>query len=249
MSDQGDAIDNRIGASSGLAALPRLASGGLPDAIYVALRTAITTGALSPGQRLPQLELARQFGTSQAPVREALSRLANEGLVLLQPNRGASVVLLATEEIEEVYSLRSELESWAVRRFARCGTPADLAVLRAAIEHMQRAAAGDDQAAFIEGDRSFHRALCEASGSQLLLQLWRLVDDRVRGMMSVANTLYERGLDHVAAMHAPILDALEQGDTRRAEALIREHMHQVWDQIASKLGDVPAATPTPSSAD
>jgi DNA-binding GntR family transcriptional regulator len=229
-----------------LGRLPRLTGGSLPDAIHAALRDAITIGGLAPGERLRQLDLARHFGTSQAPVREALVRLANEGLVVLSPNRGATVVQLSADEVEQVYSLRAELESWAVHRFLRCAAPAQLHELGGAIEAMQTAAVHNDQVAFVDADRRFHRTLCEGSASELLVELWKHVDSRARGMMSVANALYERGLADVAAMHPPILDALKQRDADRAEALIRNHMHRVWDEIARNLSQ---GTPTASSQD
>ncbi len=221
--------------ASGIGALPPVREGGLQEAIYTTLREAITSGTLAPGERLRQLDLARQFGTSQAPVREALQRLTQEGLAVSLPNRGTAVARLSVDEIEEVYVLRAELESLAVRRFIQHATRTDLQKLRRAVKAMQTASRREDQVSFVEADARFHRIICEGSGSALLLQLWMPVDSRVRGMMSVANALFERGLPFVADMHVPILAAIEERDAARADALIREHMHRVWDEIAGKL--------------
>lgn len=221
--------------ATGIRSLPRLRGAGLQEEIYQALRQAILRGALPPGERLRELSLARQFGTSQTPVREALRRLGQEGLVTTFPHRGTFVTRLSPAEVEEVYSLRAELESWAARRFVERAAPADLEALRGHLAAMRAAAARGDPAGVVEADLWFHRALCEGSGSALLVQLWTLIDGRVRGMMPVANLLYAGGLQQVAEIHGPILEALQAGDAAAAEARIRQHMHFVWTEARDKL--------------
>lgn len=195
--------------------------------VYARLRAAILSGALAPGARLTELDLARQFGTSQAPIREALRRLEQEGLVRAFPRRGTYVTRLTAPEIEEVYSLRAELEAYAVRRYIERADRDALALPRRLLAELRDAAARDDQAALVEADLRFHRALCDGAGNDLLGQVWSLIDGRVRGMMAVGDLL-SGDLRRIAELHLPLVAAIEARDTTRAEALIREHLRTIW---------------------
>jgi DNA-binding GntR family transcriptional regulator len=208
---------------------------GLQERIYSALRENIVTGNVAPGARLRELDLAAQFGTSQTPVREALRRLAQEGLVISYPRRGSYVAKLSVSEIEDVYSLRGELESWAVRRFVARAKASDFEQLRRHLDGMRQAAAANNPRAFVKADVRFHQKICTGSGSELLTQLWTFVDGRVRGMMLVANALVEPGLSYVAELHEPLLKAIEMRDAETAVALVHDHMHHVWDEIKDKI--------------
>ena len=208
---------------------------GLQQRIYSALRSDIVTGKLVPGARLRELDLAAQFGTSQTPVREALRRLAQDGLVMTYPRRGSYVTKLSMGEIEDTYSLRAELESWAVRRFVARAGASDIEQLRRYLDGMRQAAAANSAHAFVRSDIRFHHKICTGSGSELVTQLWSFLDGRVRGMMLVANALVEPGLSYVAELHEPLLRAIEMRDADGAVALVHDHMHHVWDQIKGRI--------------
>lgn len=195
--------------------------------IYDRLRAAILSGALAPGARLTELGLARQFGTSQAPVREALRRLEQEGLARAFPRRGTYVTRLSAEEVEEVYSLRAELEAYAVRRYIERADSEALTLPRRLLAELREAAARDDQAAFVEVDLRFHRALCDGPGSALLGQVWSLIDGRVRGMMAVGDLL-SGDLHRIAELHLPLVEAIEARDAPRAATLLRDHLRATW---------------------
>jgi DNA-binding GntR family transcriptional regulator len=216
--------------------LPPLRTGRLQDSIYSSLREGIMGGLLAPGAHLRQVELANHFGTSQAPVREALQRLTQEGLVVTMAHKGSFVAQLSMTEVEEVYSLRAELESWAVRRLIDRLTDAHLAALREQIAAMDRAAAVDDGPSVSEADARFHGIICRGAESTLLLQVWEPMDSRVRGMMSIANALFDKGLTTVGPSHFPIVEALELRDTELAVVRIHEHMQAAWNRIRASLG-------------
>lgn len=205
----------------------RLASPSRQQEAYERLKAAILAGALAPGARLTELDLARQFGTSQAPIREALRRLEPEGLVRAFPRRGTYVTRLTAREIEEVYSLRAELEAYAVRRYIERADSDALALPRRLFVELRDAAARDDQAAVVETDIRFHRALCDGAGNALLGQVWALIDGRVRGMMAVGDLL-SGDLRRIAQLHLPLVEAIEARDAARAETLIREHLRAIW---------------------
>lgn len=195
--------------------------------VYDRLRAAILSGALAPGARLTELGLARQFGTSQAPVREALRRLEQEGLARAFPRRGTYVTRLTREEVEEVYSLRAELEAYAVRRYIERADPDALARPRQLLGALREAARRDDQPALVEADLRFHRALCDGAGNALLSQVWSPIDGRVRGMMAVGDLL-TGDLARIAELHLPLVEAIEARDAPRAEAALREHLRAIW---------------------
>jgi DNA-binding GntR family transcriptional regulator len=216
--------------------LPPLQTGRLQDSIYNSLRGGIMGGLLAPGSHLRQVELANHFGTSQAPVREALQRLTQEGLVVTMAHKGSFVAQLSMTEVEEVYSLRAELESWAVRRLVTRLTDQHIAALRQQISDMDRAAEVDDGPAVSEADARFHAVICRGAESTLLLQVWEPMDSRVRGMMSIANALFDKGLATVGPSHYPIVEALERRDTDLAVQRIHEHMQNAWQRIEVSLG-------------
>lgn len=195
--------------------------------IYQRLKSAILAGVLAPGARLTELDLARQFGTSQAPVREALRRLEQEGLVRAFPRRGTYVTRLTSREVEEVYSLRAELEAYAVRRYIERADSDAMALPRRLLGELRDAAARDDQPALVETDLRFHRALCDGAGNALLRQVWSLIDARVRGMMAVGDLL-TGDLRRIAELHVPLVEAIEARDAALAETLIREHLRTIW---------------------
>jgi DNA-binding GntR family transcriptional regulator len=135
------------------------------------LRSEILSGTLAPGERLVEEQLTRRFGTSRAPLREALRLLGEQGLVEHLPRRGVRVAELSERDIEELFSLRGVLEEFAVRTAFGGGALPDLGGLRAAVEDMERAAgegAGLEQAASARAGRlpRYARALQPAHGQE-----------------------------------------------------------------------------------
>lgn len=208
----------------------------LHDEVYATLRSLITSGQLQPGDRIIELEVARQLNTSQAPVREALRRLQQEGLVISFNHKGTFVATISEDEIWEVYTLRSFLESFAIRQAVVNATPADLDDLDRRIKAMRTAAEAGDQVTLIDHDMHFHERICQLSGHKTLLQIWLIIDAKTRGFISVTNRLFFNQLVEVAESHWPILEAFQRRDPALAEQRIREHMYTVWNRIRSQTG-------------
>jgi DNA-binding GntR family transcriptional regulator len=138
------------------------------------LRRMILDGGLLPGARLGEVELAEQFGVSRTPVREALRRLAAEGLVELLPNRGARVTQWTPQDLEEIYELRALLESHASRRAASRVTMNDVDALEGLCEEMDACAVdGSDDALdrLAELNGAFHQRIVDAADSPRLTAL------------------------------------------------------------------------------
>jgi Transcriptional regulators len=135
-----------------------------------ALRTAVITGELAPGTLHSVQTLATQLGVSRTPVREALIKLAQHGMVRFERNRGVRILQTSLHDLEEVFALRLLLEVPATRRACQLLDAAGRKELRRVYRAMERAVEADDEFKLWEHDRRFHRALLEASGNSRLAE-------------------------------------------------------------------------------
>jgi DNA-binding GntR family transcriptional regulator len=154
---------------------PPRAQGG--PTILAALRQSIISGALAPGMLLRQTELAEEFGTSRIPVREALNSLQAEGLVQIEPNRGAYVTTLSADELREIFDLRVMLETEALRRAVPLHSERTLRRVEAVQHELD---AETVPAEWVRLDRAFHDALYEPSGRPRTLQMIAALRDSVQ---------------------------------------------------------------------
>ncbi len=211
----------------------RAAGGGLEAASLVELavrrlRSEILSGALAPGERLVEEQLTRRFGTSRAPLREALRLLGEQGLVEHLPRRGVRVAELSARDVDELFSLRDVLEQFAVREALATGAgpaPGPLAVLGATVEHMERAAtAGDalDQAA---AHRDFHLALIALAGHYHLLRAYEPVLMRLQLCMAtnLRREAQARSPGEGPRRHRRLYDAIAGGDLNLVLAELERH--------------------------
>ena len=219
---------------------PPTAGGRLPiasvvDQVYLATRARIMDGTLRRGSRIHQEDLADELGVSRTPVREALRRLAAEGLVEMHTNRGARVADVGRDDMNAAYQARLVIEPGAARLAARLVPPRPLARMRAAVTAQRRAI--PHVARSFEANREFHLALVDASGNPFLLQL----ADRL-WVTRIGEAIYERqsetpermGLD--ADEHEQILLAIDDGNGRRAESLTRRHLAEAMQRSRDILG-------------
>jgi len=190
------------------------------DSIAAALRSMIAQGQLPDGARLVERDLAARFEVSRIPLREAIQRLAAEGLVELQRNRGAAVRTLAPADIAEIYSLRKLLEGDAIHRAVQHMDHETLA--RAALVHrlLGEASTADKQG---ELNREFHALLYAPCGNQRQLKTIAELRAQVERYERLQTTL----LADTAAFqheHAAILHACRAGDAKRARMMTIEHL-------------------------
>jgi DNA-binding GntR family transcriptional regulator len=139
------------------------------EAVVEALREAIVDGAYAPGQRLHQQDLAKTYGCSVIPIREALHQLAAEGFVVLDPQRGARVATFNARMLEEIFEVRMALEQIALRRAADRMTPAAAQGARRILDQMERA--GVAPAEWVHLDWEFHDCLCACADQEFLRKL------------------------------------------------------------------------------
>ncbi len=209
--------------------LPRVPQDSRRQRVADILREAIISGELRPGDRLVELELSAQLGTSRGPIREALRQLEQEGLVVSQAYRGTMVAEISQEEIEQVLvPTRLVIERFAFRIAMPLLTEADFAALRSFVGEMRAAADADDAEAMADADLRFHELVIERSGQTHCLQLWRTIQPRVRAYFRRDAPGHA---DHyaVAEQHAGLIETLASGDADRLAAAVDEHIHTHLD--------------------
>lgn len=221
----------------------------LVDQVYRALLDAISAGALAPGQRVTQEELAERLSVSRQPVMQALRLLKRDGFVQDAPlagnagrSRGLQVTPLDADRIAQVYEVRGALDTLAARLAAERRARIDPAL----IEQGRNAVNAGDIKAMIDADLAFHRALYQASGNPLIEQSALLHWHHIRRAMGEA-LRHDSLRDPVWDEHAAIAQAVALGDATRAEALMREHSHQASVYLGP-LAAGSAATPSPNNS-
>jgi DNA-binding GntR family transcriptional regulator len=204
----------------------------LRDQIKDALLQRILQGTYAPGDRIVEIRVAREFGVSQAPVREALRELEILRLIESEPFRGARVRGVRPEEIAETYPVRAALEEVAARSAAP-RLAGRVKPLADALEGMRAAAADGDLHRFAASDVGFHRLIVEASGNRTLIDMWETLHIELRTRL----TLIQRRDDlvEVAERHRPVMEALDAGDGMLAGRLVREHIEGFGRSVAEGL--------------
>ena len=200
------------------------------DDVLSSLRAAILEGSFQVGEQLVETELAEQLGTSRGPVREALSELAREGLVVTLPYKGAVVAELSASDIREIYELRTVLESYATRLAVENATSADIDLLQSLYEEMGSAARAGDLSALVKKDVEFHRKICHLSGNTRLLEIWSSLAAQVRMFLVLADQVFFEP-DFIVETHAPLLKAMRTKNPDLAERAVKKHMSEVGTTI------------------
>jgi DNA-binding GntR family transcriptional regulator len=199
------------------------------------LREDILAGRLDPGTELSEVALAREFGTSRGPLREALGRLAAEGLVTITPRRGAVVTQLSRQEFLDAYQVREALETLAIRLAVPLMSDIEVAHLRELCELMGRAARDDEVHVFFDTNHSFHEALVRGSRNDKLHEVHRMLVGQM--VPYLPRSLELRGsLQQSVAEHEAILAAIEARDPERAAELLAEHIEVPQRVLESEAG-------------
>jgi DNA-binding GntR family transcriptional regulator len=205
----------------------------LADQVRDRLLEGILSGAYAPDSRIVETQVARELGTSQAPVREALRGLEALGLVEITPFRGARVRRPTRRELLEAYAVRSALETLGARLAAPRLTDANLDELARSVEAMQVAARDGDSHRVAEADARFHGLLLEVADNGTLTKAWRSLEPFSRTYI----TLVVPGADlqWSADLHAPILAALRRRDVEAVVDAIERHFVEVSANMAERL--------------
>ena len=209
-------------------ALSRPATVG--NRVFDAMRQAIIQLQLRPGDPLSEAEMARQFGVSRQPIREAFIKLAEVGLVEIRPQRGTSVVMISRREVENARFIREAIETAVVRKAAVEANSGHHDHLDALIERQVAANLAGDHAEFLRLDENFHQALAQAADCE---RAWRLLEnlkaqmDRVRYLSLSDATPIETLIEQ----HKAIADSVRAGDADAAEAMMRLHLGEILKSL------------------
>lgn len=210
----------------------------LVDRVYLRLRHAIHEGALPPGSRLVERQLGDQLGVSRAPVRDALLRLEQDGLVMSAGRRGKIVATLSAQDAWEVYSLRAALEAMACRLAAARATPDALAELDGIVAEMRSKVDRHDAYTLATLDMRFHEGICRASGHGRLLWAWTAMSRQVQLLLHVDTHVAEVEYQDIAGLpdrHAKLIAAIRSGDPDLAETTVRSHIDTVAERVIGAL--------------
>ncbi len=208
------------------------------DRVAERIREAIHDGSYSPGTRLVERSVARELGVSHIPVREALARLADEGLVDRLPRRGARVAELTRQELDEISSLRIVLEQLVARRAQERMTADAELELRAIADRMLQAAADGDVDLLVTLDQRFHERLWELADHELLNELAAQVRGRIVAFLrAAARALRPEGLREHARTHTALVAAIADGTPAMGQREMARHIQVAADRVRPTLTD------------
>ncbi|MGW1881441.1 GntR family transcriptional regulator [Streptomyces sp. NPDC001970] len=191
--------------------------------ILEALRAALVTGELAPGEIYSAPALGERFGVSATPVREAMQQLSLEGAVEVVPNRGFRVVERDARELSELAEVRALIEVPVMLRLARTVAAARWTELRPLADATAAAAATGDRAGYAESDRAFHRAVLSLAGNEQLVAIADDLHRRSQWPLMSAPATRRAELVADAAEHSALLEALIAQDLMVVQTLVREH--------------------------
>lgn len=218
-------------------ARPRRRPVSAAQTVYAAVREEIVAMRMTPGAVLLEKQIAHNFGVSRTPVREALLKLAGEGLVDIFPQSGTFVSRIPFDALPEVMVIRSALEQTAVRSAAVRASAADVGALRANID-AQRRSADDDHEGFHALDEALHAMIADAAGYPGIWTLTRQIKvqvDRCRRLIMPREGRRAETIDE----HAAIVEAIAGGDPDAAARAVAVHM----DRVRSLIEQAQASTP------
>ncbi|MFW8625956.1 GntR family transcriptional regulator [Deinococcus sp. ME38] len=217
------------------------------DGVYEHLRRAVLDGDIAPGERLGEVELGAQLGVSRTPIREALMRLTQDGLLVAEANKGVRVRTLSADEARDTYVVREELDGLAAALAAQHHTPTDAHDLRRALGALQRAPSHDyrEQTRL---DLAYHRAITAATHNAALADLNRDLEQRVALIKHQTRTYNAH--PQTDAQHADILTAILARDPDAARQAARTHVRTFAALVLQNLAQpnptqLSPAQPTP----
>ena len=206
----------------------------LREKIYQHIRDNITYGKLMPGERLIEAKLTEEFQTSRSPIREALRQLESEGLITFERNKGITVSKLSIKQVEEIYSLRWLLESYAARLCAESAFKSQVIQMKKFQEGLKKAAENSDLIQWLHWNALFHNLLIQNSGNSNLIQVLDTLKRRVYRYHYMTIRVpghFETYLDQ----HKGILKACEANDGDMAERYMKQHLEMIQGVLIGHL--------------
>ena len=204
----------------------------LSEEVLDRVREAIVSGRFRPGDGLSESMLATAFGVSRGPVREALSQLQQEGLVVIERYRGAKVTRISQEDVEELYELRADLERFAVKRAARLISAGELEKMGAVVSAYREAVEGGSVQEAVDLDMRFHDLIYRAGQHTRLYSCWStLLRSQIHAWILSCSFVDPSYMIPCVTEHQAIHDALKAHDRDRAVELIEQHLGDAYERL------------------
>ena len=197
----------------------------LREAVCETLRDAIRKGILEPGERLMEVQLAEELGISRTPVREAIRKLEQEGYVIMMPRRGTYVSDISTNDVKEIFEIRSALESLATGLAARRIEPDELETLQNLLMEIEGYIAKNDMEKIVETDIKFHGLLYQVSRNERLVNIINNLKEQLARFRTLSMS-YPGRLQETLEEHSEMVEAIANGDVSAARDAAEHHMER-----------------------
>ena len=197
----------------------------LREAVCETLRDAIRKGILEPGERLMEVQLAEELGISRTPVREAIRKLEQEGYVIMMPRRGTYVSDISTNDVKEIFEIRSALESLATGLAARRIEPDELETLQNLLMEIEGYIAKNDMEKIVETDIKFHGLLYQVSRNERLVNIINNLKEQLARFRTLSMS-YPGRLQETLEEHSEMVEAIANGDVSAAREAAEHHMER-----------------------
>lgn len=206
----------------------------LRDVVFQALRKAILTGELKPGERLMEIHLADELGVSRTPIREAIHKLELEGLVTMLPRRGAQVAEISERGLRDVLEVRRALDTFCAELASERITDEEKEALKRACEEFERATKTHDATVIAKSDVAFHDIIIKATGNErMVMMINNLAEQVYRYRFEYIKDESQHG--RLIEEHRALMNAIISGDAKAAYDAAREHIDNQEQSILSQI--------------
>ena len=205
----------------------------LREMVYEELKTQILTGKIIPGTRLMEIELAENMGVSRTPIREAIRKLEKEGLVIIEPRKGAYASQISTEDMVAILEVRQNMEGLAAHFAAARINSDELENLRDVFEKYNQAVKDGSTKDMIKYDTRFHRIIVEASHNKILVQMIEQLQELVLRFRYVYYDDFKRA-EKMPKEHGEILEAITKGDGDAARVAADVHIARLKELVINE---------------
>ncbi len=205
----------------------------LREIVYEELKLQILTGKIVPGTRMMEVELAEDMGVSRTPIREAIRKLEKEGLVTIEPRRGAYASQVSADDMVEVLEVRQNMEGLAAFMAASRMKPEQLKKIEETEVLYNKAVETGDTAGMIFYDSKFHKLIVEASNNKTLLQLIEPLQEMALRFRYLYYDDFKRA-ENMPNEHQTIIDAIAHGDTEAAKQAADTHIRHLKEFIQTE---------------
>ncbi len=201
---------------------------------YQEVKAIILEGRIAPGKKLKEGDLAKALGISRTPIREAINRLAKEGLLEIFPQRGAYVVQFTEKDVFELFLIRENLEGLAARLASQRMTQSSLAKLESCTQGFREPFGDKDVQRYAREDFKFHQSIVNLSDAQRLIQLVSSLHDHIRIYRLTTRGVADK-MKSSLAEHRQIIEALGKGDPEESDRCMRQHIRRVRDGVMENI--------------